>query len=360
MLSGLCYVFWMFIPAFILFSPKRSDPFLTFHAYQGLAFGIFSSLLSLLALPLLWVAMSVLPTGSMPDGVVTVATTGLSTVLTGFTGVLLVAAALGWSGCWLAVALFLGWQASSGRFLRLPWLGERCEARMAQTLALDARRALQVAVDRHLMPDERIHIIAPITTPEQLQADMDRWAEATAASTAPTWHNALAASEPDAPLASRPVADVAALLSPQPASRPPAASAAPPQPGEARPWRPASASRGAAEVAPAAPERPAPLRQPPAADRQATPWRAPAAQAQPAAPEVTPWRGPTAQPSARPVEGRPAPAAEARPWRPAPAHPPAASPSSGAQQARPVQFPSVSRQPAAEETPWRRSPSADA
>lgn len=275
MMAGSCYPFWPVIPAFILLSSKRQDPFLAFHAVQALAVGLTTSVLSVAGLFMLWVTYSSLPTSWM--------------MTSGAIGAVLMLAALAFGGFCFLAQIFLGWQASSGRFLRVTGLGDLCEARMASLLGLTASQLRQLAVDRELVPDEKITVLAPVATPEQMQAEMDRWAQP--AAQAQSWWGSN--KQPQAPVQAQ-----------------------------------------ATEVEWQQPQEPvrqaAPVQQPqrPAAQPEVKPWR-PAAQAAPAA-QTPP------QPAARP--------GEVKPWRPAPAQQTPA--------ARPVSFPSVSREAQEEKKKW--------
>jgi uncharacterized membrane protein len=250
MMSGMCYPFWMVVPFFVLASSKREDPFLAFHALQGLAIGVLTSILSVVGLLILWVVYSSLPTSYM--------------MTSGLIGVVLLVGAMAFGALSFCLSIFLGWQASAGRFLRMAGVGDWCEAKMAQMLGLTAKQLRQMAIDRELVPDEKVTIIAPVSTPEQLSAEMDRWAQQ------PNWWGSQAAA-------------------------PAAESAAPPQTS-------------------------APV-------REAESWRPPVAEPKPAAArEATPWRPPVAETPARPsaaesVESKPTHTPEVKPWRPASATP---------------------------------------
>ncbi|MFN8606006.1 MAG: hypothetical protein U0931_00630 [Vulcanimicrobiota bacterium] len=279
MMAGSCYPFWPFVPFFVLLSSKRQDPFLAFHAVQALAVGVTSAVLMVVGLFLMWVSFSSLPTSWM--------------MTSGAVGVVLMLAFLAFGGFCFMAQIFLGWQASSGRFLRVAGLGDLCEARMASILGLSASELRQLAVDRELIPDEKITVLAPVASPEQMQAEMDRWAQP-AAQAQTWWGNSQ--QQPQAAPAQPPAQN-------SDWSQPPAAAARPTLQPEAKPWRPASAAT------------PAPPQPPP---------RPAAAPQQPA----------------RPAAGAP----EVKPWRPAPAQQTPA--------ARPVSFPSVSREAQEEKKKW--------
>ena len=248
MMAGSCYPFWFVVPLFVLLSSKRQDPFLAFHAVQALAVGLTTSALSVVGLFLLWVSYSSLPTSWM--------------MTSGAIGVVLMLAALAFGGFCFLAQIFLGWQASSGRFLRVAGLGDLCEARMASLLGLSATQLRQLAVDRELVLEEKITVLAPVATPEQMQAEMDRWAQPQAQ--AKNWCGGSQQAQAQAAEVDRQPEPVRQAPPPQP-QRPAAAS----QP-EVKPWRPAAqqpappqpAARPTGEVKP---WRPAPAQQTPAA-----------------------------------------------------------------------------------------------
>lgn len=238
MLSGLCYPFWPVVPFFVIFSSKRSDPFLLFHALQGLASGVLLSVISVVGVLLMWVVFSALPTSyTMTSGVI---------------GVFMVMTALLFGGLCFAFAIFLGWQASSGRFLRVPGLGDLCEARMALMLELSSGELEDMAVDRALVPDEKVVVLQEVSTPEQLSAEMDRWAQPVG--NAGTWWGGAEAPTPQhqavapaaAPATPPPAAVEAPAWQSRPASapRPQQRPAGQPSAPEVKPWKPAPANSG--------------------------------------------------------------------------------------------------------------------
>lgn len=116
MLCGLAYPLWPIAPFFILKSVKRDDPFICFHAYQGLAFGGFSTAGFFILFAILMVMFRILP--------------GSSTLVPGVLGI---GVFLGGWAAFLAIiclSLFLGWRASAGEMLKLPLIGEWAEERM--------------------------------------------------------------------------------------------------------------------------------------------------------------------------------------------------------------------------------------
>lgn len=120
MLAGLAYPFWFVVVPFALFSSRREEPFVQFHARQALGLGFASLVACLVGSFLVWAFMQVLPAGS----------------LSGLAGV------LAFAGLWLAflflffLFFFLGYRASAGEFLMLPFLGQGALQRTLDDLGL--------------------------------------------------------------------------------------------------------------------------------------------------------------------------------------------------------------------------------
>ncbi len=116
MLAGLSYPLWPIAPVFILKSKKREDPFLVYHAYHGLAWGAASTVALIGVFLFLMIAFRIMP--------------GSSTLLPGFVGITLFLT--GWVCLFLVMlySLFLGWRASAGELIQLPYIGDWAEERM--------------------------------------------------------------------------------------------------------------------------------------------------------------------------------------------------------------------------------------
>lgn len=129
MLAGLPYVFWPVGSLFILASKKKADPFLCYHGVQGLLFGgVCCAGVVLVSLALLLV-FQVLPASS--------------TYIPGFLGAGLF---LGYglsALLLLSVAMFLGYRASCGEMVRLPWLGDYAEEKMLEQTGLSRRQFVE-------------------------------------------------------------------------------------------------------------------------------------------------------------------------------------------------------------------------
>ncbi len=122
MLSGLCYPLWPLAAPMVLLGARREEPFVHFHALQGLALGLLSSGGCLLLAAVIWVILKVLPGGSPTfSGIV-----GLGVFSGGFF-------VLAFYGSFL---FYTAWRVGDGRFLRLPLVGTWAEARMQANLGL--------------------------------------------------------------------------------------------------------------------------------------------------------------------------------------------------------------------------------
>ena len=129
MLAGLSYPLWPIAPLFVLKSSKRQDPYLVYHAYQGLAWGVLSTIGLGVGLLILMVLFRLMPGSStMVPGVL-----GLTVFFGGWVALIAV----------FMVALFLGWRASAGEMLELPYLGEWAEERMVATSGMSRTQFIQ-------------------------------------------------------------------------------------------------------------------------------------------------------------------------------------------------------------------------
>lgn len=122
MLSGLAYPLWPFICPIILMGEKKHEPFVHFHAIQALALGVFSLaaaiVVSIVTFLLLWL---------LPSSFVT---------FSGFVGLTVFLVLTFAFLFWFSVIIYIAWQASSGNFLRLPFLGQWAEEKMQTNLGI--------------------------------------------------------------------------------------------------------------------------------------------------------------------------------------------------------------------------------
>lgn len=122
MLSGLAYPLWPFICPIILLGEKKKEPFVHFHAIQALAVGVLSLgaaiVISIVTFLLLWL---------LPSSFVT---------FSGFVGLTVFLVVTFAFFFWFAVIIYIAWQASSGNFLRLPFLGQWAEEKMQTNLGI--------------------------------------------------------------------------------------------------------------------------------------------------------------------------------------------------------------------------------
>lgn len=103
--GALCYIITVLVPLFILFTEKKSNKFLAFHAYQGLFLAV------------IWVVVF---------GGFSVVTTLLSFVTYGLGG-LLGCFMLPLGGVVFLAHLFLAYKAYQGESLKVPVLGDFAE-----------------------------------------------------------------------------------------------------------------------------------------------------------------------------------------------------------------------------------------
>lgn len=138
MLAGLPYVVWPIGSLFILASRKKDDPFLHYHAVQGGLFGAATVAMCFIGFVILAVAFRLLP--------------GSSTYLPGMMGmgVLLGGGAVGM--LIFFTAIFLGWRATEGEMLRLPFAGDYAENRMLDHTGMTRREFLQMLEESFIEP----------------------------------------------------------------------------------------------------------------------------------------------------------------------------------------------------------------
>jgi uncharacterized membrane protein len=120
MLAGLTYPFWFLVVPFVMFSSRREEPFVQFHARQSLWLGAASLLGTVLGAFLCWAFMAVMPSGAA----------------SGLMGLAAIA------GLWVVflflffLFFFMGDRASTGEFMKLPFVGEGALQRTLDDLGL--------------------------------------------------------------------------------------------------------------------------------------------------------------------------------------------------------------------------------
>jgi uncharacterized membrane protein len=107
MLSGLSYLAWFLVPPIILLSDKKNEPYVRFHALQGLFTGLAVSLASLVMLIFAWLFSLILARAEMAGGVIYV----IIISVIAFLHLVL-----------LGLVAFFAWRAHNGRYFRLPIL----------------------------------------------------------------------------------------------------------------------------------------------------------------------------------------------------------------------------------------------
>lgn len=126
MLAGLPYVVWPIGSIFILASRKKEDPFLCYHAVQALLAGAVMAAAVVAVLLMLFIGFRVLPgSASYAPAVISLGT------LVGGGGAVV---------CVFLTALFLGWRATEGEMLRLPFLGDFAEQKMLDQTGMTRRQ----------------------------------------------------------------------------------------------------------------------------------------------------------------------------------------------------------------------------
>ncbi len=139
MLAGLPYVVWPIGSVFILASRKKDDPFLHYHAVQGLLAGAVMLVLSIVAFVMMFVMFRVMP--------------GTSTLVPGILGMAMVFGGGAISMIVFFTALFLGWRATAGEMLRLPYLGDYAEEKMLDHTGMTRREFVNMLEESLIEPN---------------------------------------------------------------------------------------------------------------------------------------------------------------------------------------------------------------
>ncbi len=126
MLAGLPYVVWPVGTLFILATPKREEPFLVYHAWQALLTGLALSVISLAAFLGTALIFRLLP--------------GTANYLPGFLGMSLFFVGLGIFVLAFFTAVFLGWRATEGDLIRIPYIGDFAEGKMLDQTGMTRRQ----------------------------------------------------------------------------------------------------------------------------------------------------------------------------------------------------------------------------
>lgn len=122
MLAGLVYPLWPLVCPFIYFGLHKDEPFVHFHALQAVAVGV-TSIVGSLALTLItYILLWMLPTSFV--------------TFSGFMGIGLFSLITFIVFLWFLFVLYVAWRASSGEFLRLPFLGKWAEEKMQDNLGI--------------------------------------------------------------------------------------------------------------------------------------------------------------------------------------------------------------------------------
>ena len=146
MLAGLPYVVWPIGSLFILVSRKKDDPFLHYHAVQALLAGGLMGVGTLLLILALVISFRVMPGSSTYFP----AFLGMGTVLVGSALALTIVLA----------AIFLGWRATEGEMLRIPYLGDFAEEKMLDHTGM-TRRQFEAMLLASMEPEREADIPFP-------------------------------------------------------------------------------------------------------------------------------------------------------------------------------------------------------
>lgn len=157
MLAGLPYVVWPIGSGFILLSRKKEDPFLCYHAVQALLSGALMAVAILAVVFFLFLGFRVLPgSASYAPAVISLGT------LVGGGGAVVVV---------FLTALFLGWRATEGEMLRLPFLGDFAEQKMLDQTGM-TRRQFQEMCDAAFVEQQKAEDIPFPEAPQQPEAPL--------------------------------------------------------------------------------------------------------------------------------------------------------------------------------------------
>lgn len=159
MLAGLPYVVWPIGSIFILVSRKKDDPFLHYHAVQALLAGALLCVGTVLLILGLVISFRVMPGSSTYFP----AFLGMGTVFVG--GALALSIVL--------AAIFLGWRATEGEMLRIPYLGDFAEEKMLDHTGM-TRRQFEAMLLASTEPEREAEIPFPELKPESLPRTTNR------------------------------------------------------------------------------------------------------------------------------------------------------------------------------------------
>ena len=133
MLAGFPYVVWPIGSLFILASRKKEDPFLYYHAVQALLVGALLGFFSFLLIAFLFICFRFMPGSS--SYIPTFFSLGF--LFAGGFAVLAV----------LLTAIFLGWRATEGEMLRIPFIGDFAEEKMLDQTGMTRRDFEAMLID---------------------------------------------------------------------------------------------------------------------------------------------------------------------------------------------------------------------
>lgn len=130
MLAGLPYLLWPIGSVFILASRKKEDPFLYYHAVQALIWGCSVLICTLVSLVVLAITFRLAPSSGG--------------YFSGFFGVGILLAA-GFMGMMVFFsAIFLGWRATEGEMLKIPFMGDFAENKMLDSTGMTRKDFIEM------------------------------------------------------------------------------------------------------------------------------------------------------------------------------------------------------------------------
>ena len=121
MWCGLCYPFWFIFSPWTLKTEKKNELFVYFHALQGLHFGIFTSISTLVAFLIAYLVFF------RPNIEQLSLTTGEqlnSRLMCGTIGIVVLLLSMLFLTVILFMTLYYGWRAASGKMFKIPFIGK--------------------------------------------------------------------------------------------------------------------------------------------------------------------------------------------------------------------------------------------
>ena len=163
MWCGLCYPFWFIFSPWTLKTDKKKELFVYFHALQGLHFGIFTSVTTLLAF---LIAYLVFFRPNIERLSITTGEQLNSRLMCGTIGVVVLLGSMLFLTIILFMTLYYGWRAASGKMFRIPFIGKYAWNTVyskKQEVEADyyssplGKMELKAKERSHIIPEKEIH-----------------------------------------------------------------------------------------------------------------------------------------------------------------------------------------------------------